>query len=140
MAELNRRATPYAIGTNDASRSPATYAARFARHGIAIASERFITTGALLTNYFRDRGLTGARTCVLGTAESVAFVGAGGGIPVELTPGVELDALAICDDDGFDFLPAVEAAASAVVRAVAAGRRPAVVAMGHRATSPGHAW
>lgn len=127
MAELHRRAMPYAIVTNDASRSPATYSARFARHGIAISEERFITAGGLLPGYFRDRGLVGARTCVLGTADSVAFVRAGGGVPIKLTPGVDLDVLAICDDDGFDFLPTVEAAATALLRMVAAGRRPTVV-------------
>jgi len=127
LAELERRGTPYAIVTNDASRSPATYAARFARHGIAVAAERFVTSGGLLPGYFRDHGLAGARTFVLGTPDSVDYVRAGGGVPVPLAAGMELDALAVCDDEGFDFLPAIEHALSAVVRAVEAGRRPALV-------------
>jgi len=127
IAELDRRGMPFAIVTNDASRSSATYAARFAAHGMAIAAERFVTSGSLMPAYFRDHGLAGARTCVLGPADSVAYVRAGGGVPIVLEAGMELDALAICDDDGFDFLPAIEAACSAVVRAVAAGRRPALV-------------
>src|SRR5512146_3125253 len=59
LAELERRGTPYAIVTNDASRSPATYAARFARHGITVAAERFVTSGSLVPGYFRDHGLAG---------------------------------------------------------------------------------
>jgi HAD superfamily hydrolase (TIGR01450 family) len=127
IAELDRRALPFAIVTNDASRSAATYVARFANHGIAIAADRFVTSGSLLPAYFRDHGLAGARTCVLGTADSVAYVREGGGVPIVLAPQMELDALAICDDEGFDFLPAIEAACSAVVRAVAAGKPPALI-------------
>jgi ribonucleotide monophosphatase NagD (HAD superfamily) len=127
IAELSRRQLPYAIVTNDASRSAATYAARFARHGIAIAPERFVTSGSLLPGYLRVHGLAGARVCVLGTADSIAYVREGGGVPLALEPGMELDALAVCDDDGFDFLRGCELALSAVVRAVEAGRRPALI-------------
>ncbi|HEY1810773.1 MAG TPA: HAD-IA family hydrolase [Kofleriaceae bacterium] len=127
IAELARRELPYAIVTNDASRSAATYAARFAHHGIAIAHERFVTSGSLLPGYLRANGLGGARVCVLGTADSLAYVREGGGVPCALEAGMELDALAVCDDDGFDFLRGCELALSAVVRAVEAGRRPALI-------------
>ena len=127
LAELARRQTPYAIVTNDASRSEETYVARFARYGIAVAPERFVTSGSLLPGYFRDRGLGGARTLVLGTPDSFAFVRAGGGVPVEIHSGVEIDAVAICDDSGTPFLDGIEIALSAIVRAVDAGRRPALV-------------
>jgi len=127
IAELDRRATPYAIVTNDASRSPATCAARFAAAGIAIAPDRVVTSGSLLPGYFRGRGLVGARTCVLGTDDSFDYVRAGGGVPVALAPGMELDALAVCDDSGTPFVDGIELAFSAVARAVDAGRRPALV-------------
>jgi ribonucleotide monophosphatase NagD (HAD superfamily) len=127
LAELDRRATPFAIVTNDASRLPATFAARFARHGIDIAPERIVTSGSLLPAYFRDRGLIGARTCVLGTEDSFAYVRDGGGAPIELAPGMELDALAVCDDSGTPFVEGIALAFSAVVRAVHAGRTPALV-------------
>ena len=87
LAELTRRQTPFAIVTNDASRSPATYAARFAAHGVSVAPERVVTSGSLLPGYFRERGLAGARTCVLGTADSVAYVRQGGGVPIAPAPG-----------------------------------------------------
>jgi glycerol 3-phosphatase-2 len=127
IAELDRRGTPYAIVTNDASRSVATYVDRFARFGLPIAGERIVTSGSLLPAYFRDKGLAGARTCVLGTDDSIAFVIEGGGVPVEVTPGMDIDAVAICDDAGTPFLDGIELSFSAVVRAVEAGRRPALV-------------
>ena len=125
--ELARRGTPYAIVTNDASRAPATYTRRFAGYGIEIAPERFVTSGSLLPAYFRDRGLAGARTLVLGTADSYAYVREGGGAPIELAPGLALDAVAICDDSGTPFLDGIELALSGVIRALEDGRRPALV-------------
>jgi ribonucleotide monophosphatase NagD (HAD superfamily) len=127
MAELARRRTPHAIVTNDASRSRATWVARFAGHGVAITADQVVTAGSLLPGYFRDRGLAGARTCVLGTDDSCGYVREGGGVPVELSPGMELDALAVCDDSGTPFVEGIELAFSAVVRAVHAGRVPALV-------------
>ena len=127
LAVLRARGVPFAIVTNDASRSPATCAARFAAAGIAIAPDRVVTSGSLLPGYFRGRGLVGARTCVLGTDDSFDSVRAGGGVPVALAPGMELDALAVCDDSGTPFVDGIELAFSAVARAVDAGRRPALV-------------
>jgi HAD superfamily hydrolase (TIGR01450 family) len=127
IGELNRRDTPYAVVTNDASRSQATYAHKFARLGLPITGHRVVSAGSLLPGYFRAKGLAGARTCVLGTPDSVAFVVEGGGVPVEVAPGMEIDALAVCDDAGTPFLDGIELALSAVVRAVDAGRRPPLV-------------
>ncbi|MFT3697206.1 MAG: HAD hydrolase-like protein [Kofleriaceae bacterium] len=84
LAELERRGTPYRIVTNDASRSQATYAQRFAKYGIRVAPERFVTSGSLLPGYIREHGLVGARTLVLGTADSVAFVREGGALALTL--------------------------------------------------------
>jgi ribonucleotide monophosphatase NagD (HAD superfamily) len=126
IAELERRALPYALVTNDASRSLATYEQRFARFGLPVRGP-IVTSGSLLPGYFAAKSLAGARVCVLGTADSADFVHAGGGIVVPLEQGLELDVLAVCDDDGFDFLSGLEWALSAVVRAVDAGRRPTLV-------------
>jgi len=51
----------------------------------------------------------------------------GGGVPVALAAGVEIDAVAICDDAGTSFLSGMEIALSAILRALEAGRRPALV-------------
>jgi HAD superfamily hydrolase (TIGR01450 family) len=127
VAELERRNKPYAFVTNDASRSTATYAARFASLGLAVSPDRFVTSGSLLPTYIRTTSLVGTRIGVLGTEDSAAFVHAGGGIVVPIVRGCELDALAVCDDAGFAFLDGLEWALSAVVRAVDAGRIPALV-------------
>jgi HAD superfamily hydrolase (TIGR01450 family) len=127
IMELDRRSTPYAIVTNDASRSIATYVQRFAGFGLPIAGERIVTSGSLLPGYLAAKSLTGARVCVLGTDDSAQFVRSGGGNVVKLEPGLELDVLAVCDDAGFEFLPGLEWAFSALVRAIEAGRRPALV-------------
>jgi HAD superfamily hydrolase (TIGR01450 family) len=125
IAELQRRHQPYAIVTNDASRLPETYARRFAGLGLAIDPERIVTAGSLLPDRLARH--PGARTLVLGTPDSFAYARAGGAIPIAPAPGVEIDALAVCDDAGFDFLLGIEHALSACVRAVEAGRRPVLV-------------
>lgn len=127
IAELERRRVPYAIVTNDASRSIDTYVKRFAGFGIPIAGDHLVTSGSLLPGYLAAKSLAGARVCVLGTDDSADFVRAGGGNVVPLVQGLELDVLAVCDDAGFEFLPSLEWAFSAVVRAIEAGRRPTLV-------------
>ncbi len=127
IGELDRRALPYTVVTNDASRSAATYVERFAGYGIAIAADRFVTSGSLLPAYLREHGLAGARTLVLGTADSFAYVRDGGAIAVAPEPGLDIDAIAVCDDDGYEFLSGIEHALSAIVRAVDAGRAPALI-------------
>ena len=125
IAELARRGTPYAIVTNDASRSIATYVQRFAKFGLPIAAEHIVTSGSLLPGYLAP--LVPTRVCVLGTADSEEYVRASGCELVPLTAGLELDVLAVCDDAGFEFLPGMEWAFSAVVRAIEAGRAPKLV-------------
>jgi HAD superfamily hydrolase (TIGR01450 family) len=133
LAELEHRGTPFRIVTNDASRSQATYAARFARHEITVAPERFVTSGSLLPDYFREHRLAGARTLVLGTADSIDFVREGGGVPVSFSRDSAcftnelIEAVAVCDDDGFDFLQGLELALSSIVRAIEAGFPPALI-------------
>lgn len=127
LTELVRRGQPFAIVTNDASRSLATWAARFASLGLPVAPPQIVTAGSLLPGYFRAHGLAGARTCVLGTPDSFGYVAEGGGAPIPPAPGMEVDAVAVCDDSGTPFVEGIECALSAVVRAVEAGRRPRLV-------------
>jgi HAD superfamily hydrolase (TIGR01450 family) len=127
LAELARRRLPFAIVTNDASRSTVTWARRFAAMGLAVEPARVVTSGSLLPGYFREHGLAGARTCVLGTPDSFDYVREGGGAPVPPEAGMEIDAVAVCDDDGTPFVEGIEHALSATVRAVEGGRRPRLV-------------
>lgn len=127
IGELNRRSVPYAIVTNDASRSPATYAERFRGAGLLVGVEQIVTSGSLIPGYFAERNLMGARTLVLGTEDSFQHVVDAGGIPVPMNEGLEIDAIVVCDDAGTPFLHGIEIALSAIVRAIDAGRRPALV-------------
>ena len=127
LGHLEARAVPYAIVTNDASRSPATYEARFAALGLRVPPERFVTSGSLLPGFFRARGLSGARTCVLGTPDSESYVREGGGVVVAVERGMTIDAVAVCDDSGTPFLHGIELAFSAIARAIDDGRRPVLV-------------
>lgn len=127
MSELNRRGVPYAIVTNDASRSPSTYAQRFASVGLFVDVARIVTSGSLIPSYFRERGLVGARTLVLGTDDSYQHVVDAGGVPVALGKGMEVDAVVVCDDAGTPYLEGIELALSAIVRAIDAGRSPSLV-------------
>ena len=70
---------------------------------------------------------------MLGTADSIDFVRDGGGVPglvlarQRVLHERAIDAVAVCDDDGFDFLRGLELALSAIVRAVEAGKPPALI-------------
>jgi HAD superfamily hydrolase (TIGR01450 family) len=128
IAALHERGQPFAIVTNDASRSPATLSARFAGMGMAIAPAQIVTSGDLLAPYLRELALPAAARClVLGTDDSRAYVAAAGVEVVHVDDPGEVDAIAICDDAGFPFLPGIEAALSAAIRAVDAGRPIALI-------------
>jgi len=93
----------FLILTNDAARLPASCAAKYARLGLGdVDPEDIVTAGSLLTPYFADHDLAGARCVVLGTDDSRAYVERAGGEVVAL-PG-EAEVVAICDEAGFDVL------------------------------------
>ena len=116
------------VVTNDASRLPETAAARFQALGLAIPAERIITSGSLVAPYFAAHGLHGARTMVLGTADSVSYVRAAGGEIAPVRPDSDIDALVVCDEEGFSFVAGMEAAISAVARQLMRGREVALIA------------
>ncbi len=121
--ELNRTATPYGIVTNDASRSPATCAKRFAALGLAIPAASITTAGDLIAEYFTAHQLAGARTLVLGTDDSRAYIVHAGGELRPISPGLDVDVIAVCDDAGFPFLAGAEIALSAAIRCLDADRQ-----------------
>lgn len=113
------------ILTNDASRLPETIARRFQGFGLRVSPEQVITSGDLLQDHFARHGLRGARCCVLGTEDSLAYVrGAGGRIVPATEP---FDALVVCDDDGYPFLDTVNAALSTLYRLFDRGEAPHLV-------------
>jgi len=127
IARLAAEGRPYAVVTNDASRSPATIARVLAGIGLPVPADRILCSGQLLAPYLREAGLAGARCLVLGTADSIDFVRAGGGVVVDLDAPGQVDAIIAADDDGFPFLAGVETAVSIAVRGLDAGRPPALI-------------
>lgn len=122
LAALVAAGKPYAVVTNDASRLPDTAAARFARVGLPITATQVVSSGMMLAPAVAAGGLVGARAIVLGTADARAYATAAGLSVVEPTDDTVIDALVICDDAGFDFLPGMNAALTACVRALDGGR------------------
>jgi HAD superfamily hydrolase (TIGR01450 family) len=119
IAQLNTTGKPYFLVTNDASKLPATAAARFARFGLPIPAERIVTSGELVIGYFREHRLAGARCAVLGTRDSVRYVQLAGGEPV--APDAPFDVLVVADETGYPFLESVDAALTALFQRVDAG-------------------
>ncbi|MGD1974756.1 MAG: HAD-IA family hydrolase [Desulfobacterales bacterium] len=114
ITELNRSAKPYYILTNDASRLPATAATRFKRMGLAIETDRIITSGSLLEGYFAQNRLIGSRCVVLGPEDSVHYVELAGGLVV--TPDDKFDVVVIGDESGFPFLDTVDSVLTGLIR------------------------
>jgi glycerol-1-phosphatase len=127
IARLVAEGRPYAVVTNDASRSPATIAGVLAGIGLPVPAGRILCSGELVGPYLREAGLAGARCLVLGTADSRDFVRAGGGVIADLDAPGEVDAIVVADDSGFPFLAGVETAVSIAVRGLDAGRMPALI-------------
>ena len=119
IAELNRSGKPYYILTNDASKLPQTAAAKYQGFGVAIEPDRIITSGGLLKNYFTERGLGGARCCVIGPVDCRRYVENAGGRIV--SPTELFDVLVIGDEAGFPFLETVDSALSSLFQRLDSG-------------------
>jgi HAD superfamily hydrolase (TIGR01450 family) len=120
LTRLNREDKPYLVVTNDASKLPATAAARYQHFGLPIDASRILTSGMLLTGHFADHGLRGRRCAVLGPADSARYVADAGGEVVP--PDEPFDVLVIGDESGFPFLDWADAALSSLFAAIDAGR------------------
>ena len=115
------------VVTNDASRLPATCAERFRSYGLDIAAEQVITSGSLLVSHFAAEGLQGARTKVLGPADSATYVRQAGGEVVPLGADVDCDAIVVCDEAGYPFLATVDDVLSGLYRQLDRGESVALI-------------
>jgi HAD superfamily hydrolase (TIGR01459 family) len=120
LGRLHREGRTYFIVTNDASKLPATAAARFQRFGLPVEASRIITSGLLLVPHFAQAGLIGRRCAVLGPADSARYVEDAGGVVVP--PDEAFDVLVIGDESGPPFIDWVDAALSSLFRSIDAGR------------------
>lgn len=115
--------------TNDASRSIAAAGARYRELGLPIHDEQVITSGSLLTRYFAENGLRGAKTIALGTPDSHAYAREAGGelVPFDAEPPDDLGALVVADLPSQDLRERSEFALTALLRTLDAGGSPALV-------------
>ena len=122
---LNRMGKPYYVLTNDASALPQSRAERYRAVGLNVDAERIITSGSLLTGYFAEHGLRGARCAVLGTEDSAEYVRLAGG---EVVPAADdFDALVVGDQSGFPFVNGVDAVLTALFRMFDRGDAPRLI-------------
>ena len=126
LARLEESTTDYLVITNDASRLPETCSTRYADDGLSIDADRILTSGLLVVPHLKDRGIDGGPVCVLGTADSGAYLTRAGYELVE--PGDDrAQAVVLCDEAGYDFVPAIEKTLSMLVRAADKGRHVELV-------------
>jgi HAD superfamily hydrolase (TIGR01459 family) len=114
IRRLNEVRKPYFVVTNDASKLPRTSARRYQELGLAVAADRILTSGSLLTPYFAAHNLAGKRCAVLGPADSVTYVEDAGGKSV--SPAEAFDVLVIGDESGFPFLETVDTTLTTLLR------------------------
>ncbi len=125
IARLNQTGKPYAILTNDASKLPERASRRYHGFGLDISAERILSSGQLLSDYFQQHRLHGANCVVLGTADSGRFVEQAGGTVVPA--GAACDVLVVGDENGYPFVETLDAALSALFRAIDGGHNVRLV-------------
>ena len=100
---MNTSATNYFIVTNDASKSTESLSNKFQSQGMKIPVERIINSGSLISGYYRDEGLLGRPTLVLGTTDSRAYVAGSGGRILDLDSASEPDVILFSHSGPYDW-------------------------------------
>jgi HAD superfamily hydrolase (TIGR01450 family) len=117
---LNQQKKNYFIVTNDCSKLPSRALERYKKFGIPLHDNAIISSGSLLKPYFEKEGLVESRCVTLGPVDSRILVESAGGISVELDQ--DFDVMVIADESGFDFLPKMEEAISAISEQIEKGK------------------
>jgi len=126
LQALDAARLPWMIVSNDASRSVEAATARYGSLGLRARPEQILLSAALIAPHYTKVGLVGARTIVLGPPDSTQWVRDAGGQPVDWDHP-EPEAVVVCDDAGYPFIPAVEAVISTVARREQQGHSVALV-------------
>lgn len=126
LAELRDAGRRFLVVSNDASRTTASAVARYRERGLELSAEQVLTSGDLVGPYVQQRGLAGKRCVVLGPADSIALVSNAGGLVVP-PDDPQLDAVFVCDDDGYPFRETIETVIATLYTRLAAGHEVALV-------------
>lgn len=125
IARLQAEGHQFFVLTNDASKLPETASRRYSEAGVAVAPERIVTSGGLLTAFFRQRHLVGSRCAVLGPEDTLQYVERAGGCIVPCDQ--PFDVLVCGDEAGYPFLETVEKVLNSLFRSLQAGREVVLV-------------
>lgn len=118
---LNRLGKPYWLLSNTAARLPEHAAARYRSFGLALEAGRILTPGMLLAQHFREEGLVGRASLVLGPEDSRVYVERAGGQPV--APGDDFEAVVLADQAGFPLLETLDWLISSLIAKIEGGAR-----------------
>ena len=113
---LNREGRHYRILTNSASRLPETMSVDYFAKGLEISTERILSSGMLLSSWFKQEGLQGSRCWVLGPEDSVEYVCRAGGEIVDPLNHNDADVVVIADQKGHDYLEIMNRTLSLLIR------------------------
>ncbi len=112
--------------SNDASRTQDQVQARLSSFDIALQRAEILTSGMLLAPWVESHGLAGTSAVVLGPPGSQQLAKAAGLRPVPPTER-RAGAVVVCDEAGFEFVPALEAVLTTLIDRQAAGESTALV-------------
>ena len=124
MEAIQAQKKSYFVLTNDASRTPETCARLYKERGLQIPIENILSAGVAIIEAFNAQNLKGARSVVLGTADTQECVRRAGGVVTTIEPEIDYDVLVVGDDSGFDFLPTMNALLTATHRLIKRGKMP----------------
>jgi HAD superfamily hydrolase (TIGR01459 family) len=122
LARLDAAGRPWLVVTNSASRLPETLSAELAAFGLAVAPERFLTSGSLLQEHFQEQGSAGSSCVVLGPEDSRIYVERAGGRVVALDEDTDAEVLIVADQKGVRCLQDMDFAVSLMLRRMDVGR------------------
>jgi len=112
--------------SNDASRTRGQVHARLQGFGIELGEEEILTSGMMLGPWVARRGLAGAPAIVLGPEGSRQLADDAG--LRRVGPGeLEAEAVLVCDEAGYDFVPTIEAVLTTLIARTARGLSTALV-------------
>ena len=114
ISYLNQLKKPFFILSNDASKLPTTMTEKYRSYGFEVKEQQIITSGMLLSDYFKEQGLEGASCVVLGPSDSHRYVQRAGGKIVSAKQ--DFDVVVIADEAGYDFVETVDDVISGIFR------------------------
>lgn len=123
---LDERSKTRLLLSNDASRTPAQVEARLRSYDIELSSSEILTSGMMLAPWVAARGLRETPAVVLGPQGSRSLA-RDAGLRLVAAQDRSAAVFVICDEAGFDFVPAIEAMLTTIIARIAAGREVALV-------------